>query len=182
MIQLSGFMWGMAFAFAGIGYMRGLSKEIISLSGIILALFALFQFDPLIRGTLLANVAPEQQFYVQTFIFVAIVFFAYQTNALGKRQLSPSQSGEGRDPLQSRVLGAVVGFINGYLIWGSIWYFMHVNGYPLSPYIIQPPPGSPSAAAINSLPLYVLAGGPQGAGNLLALAVIVLFIFVLVLI
>jgi hypothetical protein len=180
MIQLSGFMWAMAFAFAAIGYMRGLSKEMISLAGIILGLFALFQFDPFIREQLLGNVASEQRFYIQCIIFVAMVFFAYQTNALGRRTLTPNN--DGRDVVQSRVLGAVVGFINGYLIWGSIWYLMHINGYPLSPYIIQPPPGSPSAETINSLPLYVLAGGPGGAGNLLALAVIVLFLFVLVLI
>jgi hypothetical protein len=184
MIQLSGLLWAMAFAFAGIGYMRGLSKEMISLSGIILALFTLFQFDPLIRENLLANVNADQRFFIQCFIFIGIVFFAYQTNALGKRTLVPGRDrdNDGRDPLQSRVLGAVIGFLNGYLIWGSIWYFMHINGYPLSPYIIQPPPGSPSAETINSLPLYVLAGGPGGTGSLLSLAVILLFIFVLVLI
>lgn len=180
MIQLSGFMWAMAFVFGVIGYMRGLSKEMISLAGIILALFALFQFDGLLRETLLANVPPEQVFIVQCLIFIGIVFFAYQTNALGKRQLV--NQNEGRDNLQSTVLGAVVGFLNGYLIWGSIWYFMHINGYPLSPYIIAPPPNSPSFEAINSLPLYVLAGGPGGTGNLLALAVIILFLFVLILI
>jgi hypothetical protein len=172
--------WIVAIFFAIIGMIRGWSKELVSLAGIILALFTLFQFDGLLRETLLANVPPEQVFIVQCLIFVGIVFFAYQTNALGKRQLvNPN---EGRDNLQSTVLGAVVGFLNGYLIWGSIWYFMHINGYPLSPYIIAPPPNSPSFEAINSLPLYVLAGGPGGTGNLLALAVIILFLFVLILI
>jgi hypothetical protein len=180
MIQLAGFMWGMAFVFGVIGYMRGLSKELISLAGIILALFALFQFDGLLLDVLLANVPPEQKFIVQCLIFIGIVFFAYQTNALGKRQLANNP--DGRDRLQSTVLGAVLGFVNGYLIWGSIWYFMHINGYPLSPYIIAPPQNSPSFDTINSLPLYVLAGGPGGTGNLLALAVIILFLFVLILI
>ena len=180
MIQLAGFMWAMAFVFGVIGYMRGLSKELISLAGIVLALFALFQFDGLLRETLLVNVPPEQVFVVQCLIFIGIVFFAYQTNSLGRRQLNPNP--DARDNLQSTVLGAVVGFLNGYLIWGSIWYFMHINGYPLSPYIVAPPPTSPSFDAINALPLYVLAGGPGGSGNLLALAVIVLFIFVLILI
>ena len=180
MIQLAGFMWAMAFVFGVIGYMRGLSKEMISLAGIILALFALFQFDGLLRETLLANLPPAQIFIVQCLIFIGIVFFAYQTNALGRRQFGNNP--EGRDNLQSTVLGAVVGFLNGYLIWGSIWYFMHINGYPLAPYIIAPPPNSPSFDAINSLPLYILAGGPGGTGNLLALAVIILFLFVLILI
>lgn len=177
MIQLAGFMWAMALVFAFIGYQRGLSRELISLSGIVLALFALFQYDSLLRNTLLANLPNDQKFYVQCVILLVFVFFAYQT-----RGLSRVATGEGRDSLQSSVLGGVVGFINGYLIWGTIWYFMHINGYPLSPYIVAPPPGSPSANTITALPLFVLAGGPGGTGNLLALAVILLFLFVLIVI
>ncbi len=180
MIQLVGLLWGMALVFAIIGYIRGLSRELIAMSGIILSLFALFQFDDVIRGTLLLNVPNDQKFWVQSVLFLTIVFFAYQTRTFTRREMANRQ--EGRDNLQSSVLGGIVGFINGYLIWGSLWYFMHINSYPLSPYISQPSPGSPSAQAIDTLPLYVLAGGPGGTGNLLALAVIVLFIFVLVVI
>jgi hypothetical protein len=179
MIQLSALMWAFALVFGMIGFMRGLPKELISLAGIVLALFALFQFDVTLRQIILANVSGEQRFLIQSMIFMGIVFFAYQTRALGRR-LNVEE--RGRDSLQSTVLGAIVGFINGYLIWGSLWYFMDINGYPLSPFIVAPPPGSPSAAAINSLPLYVLAGGPGGDGSLLSLVVIVLFVFVLVLI
>jgi hypothetical protein len=189
MIQLSALLWATAIIFGIIGFMRGLGKEMISLSGIILALFALFQFDNLLRNVLLANVPRQQQFLVQAIIFMGIVFFAYQTRSLGRRAPAAHTGGhnappaaEGRDSLQSTILGAVVGFVNGYLIWGSIWYFMDINGYPLAPYISAPPAGSPSAAIITSLPLYALAGGPGGDGNLLALMVIVLFVFVLVLI
>ncbi|MBI5669942.1 MAG: CvpA family protein [Chloroflexi bacterium] len=180
MIQLVGLLWGMALVFAIIGYIRGLSREVIATSGIILGLFALFQFDDVIRGTLLANVPNDQKFWVQSALFLAIVYFAYQTRTFTRRELA--QRAEGRDNLQSSVLGGIVGFINGYLVWGSLWYFMHINNYPLAPYISQPPAGSPSAQAIGTLPLYILAGGPGGTGNLLALAVIVLFIFVLVVI
>jgi hypothetical protein len=180
MIQLVGLLLGMALVFAIIGYIRGLSRELIAMAGIILALFALFQFDDVIRGTLLANVGNDQKFWIQTFLFLAIVFFAYQTRTFTRRDLS--QRVEGRDNLQSSVLGGLIGFVNGYLIWGTLWYFMDINNYPLSPYISQPPANSPSAQAISTLPLYLLAGGPGGTGNLLALAVIVLFIFVLIVI
>ncbi len=183
MIQMVGLMWLMAAVFAVIGYLRGLSKELVSLAGIVLALFTLFQFDDLIRQTLLENVPVVQQFYVQLVIFGIIVFFAYQTRALGRPLARDRRDDrDGRDNLQSTVLGALVGFLNGYLIWGSIWYLMDINNYPLAPYITRPPAGSPSAQFIDALPLYVLAGGPGGDGNLLALAVIILFIFVLILI
>jgi hypothetical protein len=180
MIQLVGLMWGMAIVFAIIGYVRGLNRELIATAGIILGLFALFQFDDVIRGTLLANVPGDQRFWVQTVLFLAIVYFAYQTRTFTRREIN--RRDEGRDNLQSSVLGGLIGFLNGYLIWGTLWYFLHINEYPLTPYISAPPVGSPSAQAINTLPLYVLAGGPGGPGNLLALAVIVLFVFVLIVI
>lgn len=179
MIQLSTLLWGFALVFGVIGYMRGLPKELISLAGIVLALFALFQFDGPLRGIFLANVPGQQKFIIQAIIFLGIAFFAYQTRALGRRL---NVSADGRDSLQSTVLGAIVGFLNGYLIFGSLWYFMDINQYPLSPFIEAPLAGSPSAAAINSLPLYVLAGGPGGDAGLLSLIVIILFIFILVLI
>jgi hypothetical protein len=177
-------MWVMAGVFAFIGYSRGLSKELISLAGIVLALFFLFQYDELMRQTLLVGLPREQIFFIQTILFLGIVFFAYQQRAFFHRGPQPGdkKGGEGRDSVQSSVLGGVVGFVNGYLIWGTIWYLMHISDYPLAPYIVQPPAGSPSAQTISALPLYLLAGGPGGDGNLLAFLVIVLFVFVLVLI
>lgn len=183
MIQLSIVMWGMALLFGYIGYMRGWSKEMISTAGIILGLFALFQFNDTLEE-LLANTPPEQQFLARAVIFSGIVFFAYQTRALiGEDASRGRRSGtDGRDNLQSSVLGAIIGFVNGYLIWGSLWYFMHIEQYPLADYISAPLEGSYSAGFIESLPLYILAGGPTGDGDLLAAAVIGLFLVVLIVI
>ena len=176
MIQLSAILVMMSIFFAIIGFLRGWNRELISTAGIILGLFALFQFDSLLRGVLLAGVAQDQVFFVQTTIFIVIVFFAYQTRALGRSRP------EGRDNLQESVLGGIVGFLNGYLIWGSIWYFMDINQYPFSPLVVAPSPGSPSDQARDLLPLVILGGGVNGDGNLLAIAVIVLFLFVLIVI
>lgn len=176
MIQLSAVLVTMSIFFAIIGFLRGWNKELISMAGIILGLFALFQFDNLLRGVLLAGVSRDQVFLVQATIFIVIVFFSYQTRALG----SGSRGPDGRDQLQSSILGAIIGFFNGYLIWGSLWYFMDINGYPLAPAVIAPAPGSPSDQARNLLPLVVLGGGVNGSGDLLAIAVIVLFLIVLI--
>ncbi len=177
MIQLSAVLLTMAIFFGIIGYLRGWNKELISMAGIILALFALFQFDNLLRGVLLAGVSRDQVFLVQAGIFLIVVFFAYQTRGMGG-----GRGPDGRDRLQSSILGGLVGFINGYLIWGSLWYFMDINAYPLAPSVIAPAPGSPSDQARNLLPLVVLGGGVTGTGDLLAIAVIVLFLIVLVVI
>ncbi len=176
MIELSAVLLMMSIFFAVIGYLRGWNKELIAMAGIILGLFALFQFDTLLRGTILNGVSLDQVFLIQSGIFVAIVFFAYQTRALGRGDRG------GRSTLQESVLGAVVGFINGYLIWGSIWYFMDINNYPLAPAVIAPAPGSSSAQVLQMLPLVVLGGGVNGSGDPLAVAVIVLFLFVLIVI
>jgi hypothetical protein len=179
MIELVALMWTMAIFFAIIGFLRGWNREIISLAGIVLGLFALFQFDSLIRGTLLINVGRDQQFLVQAGIFLAIIFFAYQTRSFIR---GSGGQGAGRDNLQESVLGGILGFINGYLIWGSLWYFMDINEYPLAPYIIAPGENSPSQQALSILPLVILGGGPSGNGDLLAVAVIILFVLVLILI
>lgn len=179
MIELAALLWVMAIFFAIIGFLRGWTKEVVSTAGIILGLFALFQFDTLIRGTLLANVSRDQVFLVQAGLFIVVVYFAYQTRAVfGSERRGPG----GRDALQESVLGGFLGFLNGYLIWGSIWYFLDINEYPLAPYVVAPAIGSPSDSARSLLPLVVLGGGINGSGDLLAVAVIVLFLIVLVMI
>lgn len=175
MIRLEVVLWTMALFFAFIGFRRGWNKELISMSGIILALFALHQFDPFIRNILLGNLADYQKFIVQTVFFGVVVYFAYQTRALmpGERR-----GGDGRDSVQESVLGGILGFVNGYLIWGSVWYFVDINNYPALLNVTRPP----DPTVVNTLPLFLLAGGPQGPGDLLSLLVIVLFLIVLIVI
>jgi len=179
MIQLTVLMWSMALLFGYIGFARGWNKELISTSGIILGLFALSEFADVIDN-LLANIPADQGFAVRAAIFSLIVFFAYQTRAvIGEEGGGGRRSGDGRDELQTSILGAIVGFINGYLVWGSLWSLMDATNYPLSPYITRPTAGSPSAAFLDNLPLALLNSGD---GNLLAAAVIVLFLIVLIVI
>ena len=184
MIDLSALMWVLATFFAILGWNRGWRREMIATAGIILALFALFQFDSLLRGTLLASFGRSEAFLVQTMLFSAVVFFAYQTRTLFGNELRSGGRGgsEARADYQNSVLGAILGFINGYLIWGTIWYFVDINEYPMAPYVIAPAPGSPADNVRGWLPLLLLGGGANGSGDLLAVAVIALFIIVLVLI
>ncbi len=184
MIQLAAILLVCTIFFAFIGYSRGWNKEIIAMAGIILMLFALHEFDDFVRGVLLANLPRDQVFALQALLFLVVVYFAYQTRAIIGNDAKDGRRGgaDSRDPLQEKVLGSIVGALNGYMIFGSIWYFMDINAYPLSPFVSAPAAGTTSADLVQALPLYVLAGGPAGNGNLLALCVILLFIAVLVLI
>jgi uncharacterized membrane protein required for colicin V production len=182
MIDLSALLWVLAGFFAVLGWNRGWRREMIGTAGIILALFALFQFDSLLRGTLLANAGRNEVVLVQAVIFSIVVFFAYQSRTVFGNELRSGRVSDGRADYQNSVLGAIMGFINGYLIWGTFWYFIDINEYPLSPFIIAPAPGSPADNFRSWLPLLVLGGGVNGSGDYLAIAVIVLFVMVLILI
>ncbi|MBK8138792.1 MAG: CvpA family protein [Chloroflexi bacterium] len=201
MMQLNALLFILIGLFGVIGYQRGFNKEVISLAAIVLALFTLNSFDDLLRLTLLGNTPTQTRFIVQALIFAVIVFFGYQTRALiggdakaaqsvanrryddgGRLGGSGRRPDDGRDELQSRILGALMGLLNGYLVWGSLWYLMHINDYPLAPFIRAPALGSDSASLVSALPLYLLAGGPGGVDPLLSALVIVAFLIVLILI
>jgi hypothetical protein len=106
---------------------------------------------------------------------MVVAFFAYQTPSTAQRLSDGRMWGDRRIGLQERLLGMVIGGINGYLLFGSIWYYLDVTGYPLVPYIVPPGANSPSAQMISALPLNFLI-----QGNLLTVLVIVLFLFVIV--
>lgn len=175
MIQLSSFLWFCIILFGTVGYLRGFGKELVALAGIILALFTLVQFDTFFesigQGTGVAQI-----FYVKAIFLGIVAFFSYQTPP---DRITPSKwrSGKGsaRDDWQNRILGALVGGINAYLLFGSLWYFMDQLAYPLSPNISAPPPDSSSAEMVAVLPLVWMQ-----QGNLLTVAVIVLFLFILI--
>lgn len=176
MIQLYSFMWLLAIFMAIFGYLRGWNRELIVTAGTVLILFAIFQFDSLLRSTLFLSLPLEQIFLVQTVIFLAAVIFLYQTEELAGVENRDS------DDWRAGILGAGVGFINGYLVGGTIWYFLDINQYPLSQFVTAPAVGSPSAQSINSIPLVLLGGGASGTGDVLAVGVIILLFIVLVVI
>jgi len=177
MISLFAMLWVSAIFFGIIGVMRGWSKEIIATAGIVLATFVLFQSDSLLRGLFLSRISRDQAFLVQMGIFAAIIYLAYRSRTVAedRTQARPSR-------LQNAVLGAVFGAVNGYLMWGAIWYFLDVNEYPLAPLVIAPQPGSVTDQLLNAIPLLLLGGGAGGGGELFIITLIFLFLLVLFLV
>jgi len=173
-IQLSTLMWVTGIFFAITGFLRGWNKELVSLVGIVLAMFALFQFDGLLRGTIFLALPPTQVFLLQAAIFMGMVVFLYQGGAIG--------AGADRrddDDWQAGFLGAAVGFFNGYLITGTLWYFLDINEYPFEELIVAPAANSLSAQSVNLMPLVLIGGGASGTGDILAVVVLVLLFLVL---
>lgn len=168
MIQLSSFLWFSIGLFGLIGALRGFNKEMIALGGVILGLFTIVQFDSFFEQVG-AGSGQSQVFYLKSIFLIAIAFFAYQTPT--ERFIKKSS----RDQWQTRILGSLLGGFNGYLIFGSLWYFMDQLEYPLDPNVTAPSLESSSADMVDLLPLVWMQ-----QGNLLTLMVIALFIFIFV--
>lgn len=173
MIQLTSVLWLAIFTFATIGYLRGFDKELIATAGIMLALFTLTQFNSFfVSVTSGAGNPARTLFYVQATLLLLVTFFAYQTPPGRFARLAGGTSR--RDILQNKLLGILTGGFNGYLVFGSLWFYLDEKGYPLD--AIRPPLlNSASANFVDSLPLAWLQDG-----NLLTLFVIGLFLFILI--
>lgn len=174
MIELISFVWFCALFFAVMGFLRGWNEELVVTAGVVLMMFALFQFDGILRSTIFLVMPPGQIFLIQAAVFLGVVVFIYRTPHLA--------GAEDRDPndYSAGFLGALLGFVNGYLIGGTLWYFLDVNEYPMAQFVTAPAVDSASGQAINLIPLVILGGGASGSGDLLAVGVLILVFIALV--
>lgn len=164
--------WMYVVLFAIVGAMRGWAKELLVSFSVILALttnHVLRRFIPIV-----ANL-PENSsslFWIRVMILLTLVYFGYQT-VISIARLS---SRAARERLQDTLFGIFMGAINGYLIAGTVLYYMHQANYPF-PNIVSPPAGEVLARVqelMNWMPPQLL--GEPG----IYFAVLLAFIFVLV--
>jgi lysylphosphatidylglycerol synthetase-like protein (DUF2156 family) len=126
--------------FAVIGAMRGWAKEMMVTASAILALFIIVVLETYVKGLSQSFATPgsTNQFWMRVAIVVILAFFGYQTPNL------PKIGGQrfAREHFQDSLLGIFLGALNGYLIIGSIWYFLAEANYQAISYIIPPDPNS----------------------------------------
>lgn len=172
MMSLAFVFWMFVVLFGIIGAMRGWVKELLVAFSVLLCLalnLLLRKYVPPISSLDEGDIG---LFWVRTLILTLLVFFGYQTI-----HIPGLTSKMAREKLQDTLLGAVFGMLNGYLVVGTIWHYIHQAGYPFT-YIQPPDPTSPMGkAAIDLLPYLppLLLGEPG-----IYFAVIIAFIFVLV--
>jgi uncharacterized membrane protein required for colicin V production len=161
--------------FALVGLTRGWAKELLVSFSVILAMFmitVLERFVPFIRDSLtFSQGAPL--FWLRTIILVALVFFGYQSPNLARL------AGTGRfarERLQDSLLGLFLGALNGYLIWGTVLFYLEAAGYPFR--FIIPPPTGEQAEALTRL-IAILPPAWLGTPTIY-FAVAIAFAFVLV--
>ncbi|OGO25666.1 MAG: hypothetical protein A2136_01720 [Chloroflexi bacterium RBG_16_54_11] len=148
MVYLNFIFFCFVILFAVIGAMRGWAKEMMVTASAMLALFIITVLETYVKGVSQSFAVPgsDNQFWMRVVIIILLTFFGYQTPNL------PRIGGErfARERLQDSLLGIFLGALNGYLIVGSIWYFLSEANYQAISYIIPPDPNSiPGQAALK---------------------------------
>ena len=135
MVSLSFVFWMYVILFGIIGGMRGWAKELLVTFSVILALTfttLLEHYVPFVRDVLQKD-SPALSFWFRTITLGLLVFFGYQTPHLSRFAAKMT-----REKFQDILLGAFLGAINGYLIAGTIWYYMADAGYPFTNVVTAP--------------------------------------------
>ena len=165
--------------FAVIGAMRGWAKEIMVTFSVILALFlisVLENYVPVVKN-ILAKAGPASLFWMRAILVLLLAFFGYQTPNI--RGLAGPRFA--RERLQDTLLGLLVGAFNGYLIFGTLWFYMDQAGYPYPKLIMPPVPGSQVAQQTANMmkwmpPAYLLPPWIYFAVGISFLFVIIVFL------
>lgn len=164
--------WMYVILFAVIGAMRGWAKELLVSFSVILALttnHVLRRYIPIVISL------PEDSsslFWIRTLILLTLVYFGYQTVISIARLASRAA----RERLQDTLFGIFMGAINGYLVAGTVLFYLNQAKYPF-PNIVSEPTGDVLAnvqTLMNWMPPHLL--GEPG----IYFAVLLAFIFVIV--
>ena len=175
MVSLAVLFFIFILIFALIGAIRGWAKEVTATFSAFLALFILTvlqNFVPAV-GTYLNNSPISSQVNFKLIVISVIIFIGYQTPNL---PIFMQSSQFKRNQMQDIILGFLIGGFNGYMIYGSLWYFIHEGGYPFS-FVLAPIAGTPAGEAALQLipflpPTWLVAPG-------IYFAIAVAFMFVL---
>jgi hypothetical protein len=165
-ISLVVVFWLFVAIFALVGGMRGWARELLVTSALVLGLFLLAILENYITPfrDSMALQTPGTQVAIRCGLLVLLALFGYQTPNL--RALQPKMA---RERVEEVVLGVILGLLNGYLLVGSIWYYLDQAGYPTK-MVTAPEEGSALAAqmaayipylppAILTVPLVYFAVG-----------------------
>ena len=152
MISLHIVFFLMIIFFAMIGYLRGWQKEVIALTGLVASIAFLSTFGAAFINRFPSAVAdaalgPEAvvqasktRFMLQAIFHCMLAFFSYQIVTRLADQVSGGRIGERvRANLERRIVGSLIGAVNGYLLVGGLWSFLEYEVTPVG--YIQLPPG-----------------------------------------
>ncbi len=160
--------------FGVIGAMRGWAKELLVTSAVMLGLFINAILETYIEPYRVAmSLQPAgNQFLIRGGLLLLLALFGYQTPQI--RFLQPKLV---RERLEEVLLGLFLGLLNGYLLIGSIWYYLHKADYPTN-LVVKPVVGTELAQQIE----VIVSNLPPGLLEVpyVYFAVGVVFVFIIV--
>jgi len=162
--------WILIIAFALIGFEQGLARELVVIFSSILALVINDWITRYFLSTLHQN--SSDLFWWRTLTLIAVVYTLY----VAVTKASWARYKAYRETLQEGLLGMYLGAISGYLIWGTLWYYLHMSDYSI--YGVNPPnfySDEIIQRMIKYMPPSLLTGG-----NLYASFFIVLILMIIV--
>ncbi len=173
MIPLETMFIGLILLFGVMGALRGWAKELLVSFSVILARFVefvLWNYVPVINASLQGLAAENVQtwFYIRSLLFIILVAFGYATTIISSALGSRAR----KEKFQDTLLGFFLGAINGFLVIGMMWGFLHEINYGL--WGITPPTSSAAIGWIEYLPL----GWLQGPALLVAVAISFAFVLI----
>jgi uncharacterized membrane protein required for colicin V production len=143
MMPLNTVLWGFILIFGLMGALRGWGKEVLVLFSVVVALamrLIFSQYVPFVKDILARP--PIEQFYIYSTLIIFMAIAGYAGPVVSARLAGKAT----REKVQDFLLGFIIGAVNGYLIVGSIWYFLHAANYGI--WGIQPPPAGSAAEAL----------------------------------
>ncbi|MER3400277.1 MAG: hypothetical protein C4313_03945 [Thermoflexus sp.] len=149
MIALHVVFWAFVLLFALIGALRGVAKEILVSASIIGAMFLfslLQQFTPHLWEALVKD--PVTGFFAETAIIGLAALFGYAGPALSTQLAGRAKREKGVEI----IAGFAAGAINGWLIAGSILFFLDQAGYPFPEVLWPPDPSGPVLGMLSWMP------------------------------
>jgi hypothetical protein len=149
-----------------VGMVRGFLRELGVTLVFIATLFALDRVIPIVNnfinsggfGFLGLGPVPETQstdnilFVLYAAVLVGAAFIAYHGETLAY---------EGKNPkgIVGGLLGLLIGAVNGYLLFGTLWWLANFYQYPFGLVTVPLPQGAQEIVASGLLPLELLGGG-----------------------
>ncbi len=199
MIMLGTAFWIMVGFFAVIGTQRTWTREIIATLSLILALFSINSFMPFIFDMLgwyeqaFDETLWKYQVIIMASTILLIAFAGYAGPTISDRFSGRLKV---RDNIQDKIMAALMGAVNGYLLVGSLWGMLNyhivkgteplnlsvwnatIGEYPFAPYIIRPV-GDQWATLMSYLPIPFLV--QNNAVLPILLVILVLFVLIVML-
>ena len=139
MISIQFVFWVLVAFFAVMGSMRGWQKEVIALTSMVAAMAILSNFGYEIM-TRLAEVLPDgflgannaqQQVWLQIIFYGLFAFFGYQVvGTVAGSRIGGRFGDRLRATMERRIIGAILGAVNGFMLVGGVWGFLE---YQITP-------------------------------------------------